>query len=197
MAESFAIVTSVLALVVSMITAWLTLFHRGRLRMTTPSMIAFGYDAGRAPGVFEPKVMVRCLLFSTGERGNAIETLFLRLRRGDSAYLFGVWGLQATTLERGGGLFVGRTGVTAWHHFVATSAACDFRFELGPYDLEVWARVDGQERATQLWAARVSLQEHAALTRHDGREQVWFDREPESGELIPRLRSAAGFDAAT
>jgi hypothetical protein len=65
MVEIVELVTSALARGVSIVTAWLAFFHRGRVQMSVPSMVVFGYDAG-GPGRFDPKVMVRCLLFSTG-----------------------------------------------------------------------------------------------------------------------------------
>jgi hypothetical protein len=130
MAEKFAVVISVLALAVSIVTAWLTFFYRGKVCMTSPSMIVFGYDSRSNSGVFDPKIMVRCLVFSTGERGHAIETLFLRLHYGEFEQAFSIWGINTERVERGGGLFVGKSGVTAWHSF-NISGDTDFKFNPG------------------------------------------------------------------
>lgn len=35
---------ALLALAVSVATAWLSYFHRGQVRMTEPSMVVFAYD---------------------------------------------------------------------------------------------------------------------------------------------------------
>ena len=109
MADPIAIATAVLALAVSIATAWLSYFHRGSIRMAEPSMVVFAYDPARPRRGFVPKVMVRCLLFSTGERGRIIETLFARMRIADSDYIFPVWGMDLDNkLVRGGGLLVAK-----------------------------------------------------------------------------------------
>lgn len=59
--ETASIVISVSALVVSVTTAWLTLFRRGTIRMTQPTLVYFGPD-GLGGG---PKVFLRTLLYST------------------------------------------------------------------------------------------------------------------------------------
>jgi hypothetical protein len=187
MSDTFAIATSVLALAVSIVTAWLTFFYRGSVRITAPSMVVLSYDARGSRDGFDPKIMVRCLIFSTGERGRVIETLFARLRNDASDELFPVWGMDADSkLVRGGGLWVGKIGVAAWQHFVANT---DFQFQPGTYTLEVFARVHGSNRPRKLWSTVLSLPQACAPSRHDGRDQVWFDREPQSGQLQPRLES--------
>lgn len=160
------------------------------IRMTVPSMVAFAYDGRGVRGELDPKVMVRTLLFSTGAQGHAIETLFLRLRRGGSEHVFPVWGVATDKLDRGGGLFVGKNGVTAWHHFVVSlGPARDFEFSTGTYELEIWARTDGLNGAVKLWAAELYLPANVSPSRHDGSEQVWFNRDPESGGFLARLES--------
>jgi hypothetical protein len=188
-----SIVLSVLALTVSATTAWLTLFHRGTIRMTAPSMVVFAYDGEGAPGHLDPKVMVRTLLFSTGAQGHAVETLFLRLRHGGSEHLFPVWGIATAgdDLDRGGGLFVGKSGVAGWHYLVSSGATRGFKFTAGEYDVAVLARTIGRKKAVMLWSEYVTLPDAASPTRHDGVDQVWFDRDPDSGTYFPRLESRA------
>lgn len=186
MGETIAIVTSVFALAVSIGTAWLTYFHRGAIRMAEPSMVAFGYDAADSRSGFVPKIMVRCLLFSTGERGRIIEALFARIRIAGSEYIFPVWGMDADNkLVRGGGLLVDKKGIVAWHHFVASSNGSNVSFKSGEYEVQVYARVHGRSRPVKLWSRALTVSQVVAPTRHDGSEQVWFDRLPE----------ADGFDA--
>jgi hypothetical protein len=187
MTDAITLATAVLALVVSVATAWLTYFHRGVVRMAAPSMVVFAYDRGSRSEVV-PKVMVRCLLFSTGERGRIVEALFLGLRHAASNHVFLVWGLDADDeLVRGGGLLVGKTGVVAWHHFVAQAEASGFRFEPGRYEVEVVARVHGRKRPLKLWHRDLLLAEAVTPTAHDGTDQVWFDRDPQSDEFSARL----------
>lgn len=76
-----SLVISILALVVSVTVAWLTLFRRGNLRMTRPVLVGFLYDLPAG----DPKVFFRSMLFATGKRGHILESIFLRLRRGDAS----------------------------------------------------------------------------------------------------------------
>jgi hypothetical protein len=69
-AANFGVVLSVVSLVISIIVAWLTLLRRGTLRMTQPVQIAFVYENGT-----KPKIFLRTLLDTTGERGYVIEGL--------------------------------------------------------------------------------------------------------------------------
>jgi hypothetical protein len=101
-----------------------------------------------------------------------------------------VWGIDADDkLVRGGGLLVGKAGVVAWHHFVAQGDGSDFRFEPGRYEVDVVARVHGRGRPVALWSRALLLAEAVSLTRHDGNEQVWFDRHPQSDEFLARLET--------
>jgi hypothetical protein len=69
-----SLIISVLALLVSIITAWLTLFRRGNLRMTQPLLVGFLYEQD------QPKVFFRAMLYATGKRGHIVESLYLRVR---------------------------------------------------------------------------------------------------------------------
>jgi hypothetical protein len=57
-ADPFSITVSVLALFISAVTAWLTLFRRGTVKMTQPTVIFFGPDHPRS-GEILPKIFLR------------------------------------------------------------------------------------------------------------------------------------------
>lgn len=80
-----SIVLSVLALIVSSATAWLTLIRKGRIVMTQPTQIYFGPDRHSKTA---DKVFFRTLLYVTGKRGHVIENMFVRLRRGETQQNF-------------------------------------------------------------------------------------------------------------
>jgi hypothetical protein len=84
-----AIVISFLALIVSAMTAWLTLFRIGTLRMTRPTVIFFGPDGPprQADGL---KIFLRTLLYSTAKRAQIVEGMYVRLRRGESVQTFNI-----------------------------------------------------------------------------------------------------------
>jgi hypothetical protein len=144
---------SVVSLLVSGVTLWLNWFRRGRLAMTKPAVIFFGYDA-------EPrlttKVFLRTLLYSTSARGQVVETMYVKLRRAGSEQIFSFWGYGETTkLTPGSGLFVGQTGVSYNHHFVLSVQHPDYEFVAGHYSIDVFARVVGRRSAIRL--AEISL----------------------------------------
>jgi hypothetical protein len=68
------------ALIVSVIVAWQTLFCRGSLRMTKPTLIVFTHEELSTPDRRTvPKIFLRTLLYSTAKRGWVIENMFVNL----------------------------------------------------------------------------------------------------------------------
>lgn len=179
-------IMSALALIVSVGVVYKTYLEVGSVRMAPPSMLILSFD--RAGGLFtrfDPKVAVRCILVSTGERGRIIEALYMKLRYGDDEHLLPIWGVaQDGPLVTGGGLFVPRSGVVAWHHFVATGASSTLRWRAGPYRFEILARLTGRSRTTLLWAADLQVPESEQVAKADGSQQVWFTRDPATGTYL-------------
>lgn len=163
-----AIVPSVIsgaALAISIITAWLTFFRVGKLKMTRPSLIFFGYDT--SPGKPDPKVFLRALLFSTSKKGQLIENLYVRLTRGESVQNFSGWFHGETNkLSVGSGLFVGQDGVATNHHFVLSPDQSSFAFQPGVYRLEVFGNVVGQTKALLFESELAVTSEHADALRN-------------------------------
>src|SRR5580658_10281039 len=144
MADPASLTISVLALGVSSVTAWLTLFRRGTVKMTQPTVIFFGPDIPRVSGRPQlPKVFLRALLFSTSKLGRVIECMYVALWRNETRQNFNVWVYGDERLVRGSGLFVGETGVEANHHFLTPQDENSFRFTEGRYTLDVFARLLG------------------------------------------------------
>lgn len=88
---------------------WLTLLRRGTVRMAQPPTVFFGPDGGHER---QPKIFVRGLLYATSTRGHIVESMFARVRRGDSSQAFPVWvcGEARNGLSRGAGLAVRADG---------------------------------------------------------------------------------------
>ncbi len=147
---------SVIALAISLFTLWFTILRRGTVRSTHPSFIAFRYDfVGKS--VPQAKIFFRALLFSTGKRGQVIESLFLRVREGARQTEFSFWGLGDKDLIRGSGLFVPETGVATNHHFNPVDAETLFLFSQGSYSLELVAKLVGKERLVSLWNVTLEM----------------------------------------
>jgi hypothetical protein len=179
---SFTIAT--LSLVVSLRVAWLTLLKPGELKMVRPSLIAFA----SAHGTDGPKVWLRSLLYCTSRRGLVVESLFVRLTRGETRQNFTFWACgERGSVMSGCGLFVGHDGVAQNHHFVLPMDGTSFSFQPGDYTLEVIGHVVNESAPVVLATIRLSLSEaHAKMLRGDG-EHVYFDWLPDSNRYTPHV----------
>lgn len=189
MADPIATTLSTLALGVSAVTAWLTLFRRGTLRMTQPTVVFFGPDAGRPPE-FKPhaKVYLRALLFATSKRGRVIESMHARLSRGESRQNFNIWVYGDDKLVRGSGMYVGETGVATNHHFLLPEDAREhFVFAPGAYHLDVFARILGEKRHRLLFSHIFEISESFAKALRSNDSGVYFDWGPDSMEYAAVL----------
>jgi len=84
-----ALLISAFALALSILTAWLTLFRRGTIKMTQPTQIFFGYDKSRDGDTNAwPKVFLRTLLFVTSKRGRVVENVYVKLTCADITQSF-------------------------------------------------------------------------------------------------------------
>ena len=185
------IVISALALLVSITTAWLTLFRHGTVKMTQPTVIYFGPDAGAGQDDPRPKVFLRTLLFSTAKRGRVLQCMHIALSRNETHQNFNVWVYGNDKLARGSGLFVGETGVEANHHFLAPRDGTSFRFTEGRYRLDVFAHLLGDERRTRLFSQTLEVSsELAAALAATPNAGLYFDWGPDTEGYLPHIQHA-------
>lgn len=171
--ELISVPISLFSLGISLGTFWLAFVKRGRLAMTKPTILFFGYDTVPKP---TPKVFLRTLLYSTSVRGQVVEGMFVKLRRGSEDRVFSFWGYgEAGKLMAGSGLHVSQTGVAANHHFVLSVHEGSYQFEPGRYDIDVFADVVGRKHPVLLSSIHLTLSPDlaATLANHDG---VLFER---------------------
>ncbi|MGA2903297.1 MAG: hypothetical protein ABSD98_05680 [Candidatus Korobacteraceae bacterium] len=190
MADPVSITISVLALGVSSVTAWLTLFRRGTVKMTQPTVIFFGRDTPRAgdqPSL--PKVFLRTLLFSTSKRGRVVECMYVALSRNETRQNFNVWVYGDERLVRGSGLFVGETGVEANHHFLTPRDENSFRFAEGRYTLDVFARLLGDSNHIQLFSQTLEISREDAAALAEPHAGLYFDWGPDSSRYLSHIET--------
>lgn len=123
------------ALFISTYTFWLTRIKNGKIKMTRPTIIFFGPDGN---GALHNKVFIRTLLYSTSDRGQYIQNMFIRLSRGESVQNFNVWVYDENGLARGSGLFISKTGIACNHHFLLPKDQENYPFLAGDYLLQVF-----------------------------------------------------------
>ena len=193
--ETISPVVSTIALIVSLITAWFTIFRRGSVRSTHPSFVAFRYDFVDKP-VVQAKVFLRTLIFSTGKRGLVIESLFLRVREGTRFEEFSFWGYGDKDLVRGSGIFVPETGVVTNHHFNPLHTENLFRFSHGTYRLELAAKLVARKRLVSLWTIELDVPAGTYDTSIARETVVFFNWSPEEQRYISSVEKRSGFTNA-
>jgi hypothetical protein len=184
MADPITATISVLALSISALTAWLTLFRRGTIKMTQPTVIYFGPDSGRSNESPRPKVFLRSLLFATSKRGRVIENMFVALSRNESRQNFNIWVYGNEKLVRGSGLFVGESGVEANHHFLIPRDGNDFRFSEGTYRMEIFAKLLGDHHQTLLFSQTLEISRENAALLEKSDAGLYFDWGPDSSRYL-------------
>lgn len=188
MPDPITLAVAVLALAISGTTAWLTLFRRGTIKMTQPTVIFFGPDAPRDKETgTSPKIFLRCLLFSTSKRGRVIESMHATLSRNETRQNFNVWVYGDEKLVRGSGLFVGETGVSANHHFLTPKDGSNFAFSEGIYYLQVFARLLGDKEGRLLFGYSLEIKREIANALEEPRTGLYFDWGPDSSRYIPHI----------
>ena len=185
---AFSDTISVLALTLSALTAWLTLFRQGTVKMTQPTVIYFGPDSRRPTSeIAHPKIYLRTLLFSTSKRGRVIESMHVALARNETHQNFNIWVYGDEKLVRGSGLFVGETGVATSHHFLAPKDGHDFRFTEGHYKLDVFAHLLGDRKKTPLFSQAVEISRDLAASLAERDTGLYFDWGPDSSRYLPHI----------
>jgi hypothetical protein len=188
MADPLSITISGLALAVSSVTAWLTLFRRGTVKMTQPTVIFFGPDTPRHHSENPlPKIYLRTLLFATSKRGRIIESMHVAVFRNETHQISisGVYG--DNKLVRGSGLFVGETGVALNHHFLTPSDGSSFRFSEGHYRLEVFAHLLGDRTPKRLFLQTLEISQEIAASLNQPGAGLYFDWGPDSSRYLPHV----------
>jgi len=179
MIEPITATISLLALGISAVNAWLTLFRRGTVKMTQPTVIFFGPDSGT-----QPKVFLRTLLFATSKRGRVVQSMHLTLSRSETQQNFNVWVYGDERLVRGSGLFVGETGIATNHHFLLPKDG-HFQFTEGLYRVDVFAALVGDSKRKLLFSQNLEISAGVAAQLAEPQAGVYFDWGPDSSRYLP------------
>jgi hypothetical protein len=182
MDKFFSIGISALALVVSIFTAWLTLFRRGTISMTRPSLIVF---CPEQPYGEREKIFLRTLLYSTSKRGNVIETMYVKLTNGCVSQRFDFWGYGSNSLSFGSGLFVGQEGVAHNHHFVLRKDLPRFNFPPGEYSVETFVTLVHRAGPIMLSRQHLSINQEQSDSINRKSSHLFFHWDPELASYIP------------
>jgi hypothetical protein len=188
-----SIVIAGLSLVVSVFAFWQTSLHKGKVKMTKPTIVALAFDGIKGP----PKVFLRMLLYNTSKQGAIIETMFLEIESNGVRQVFEVWGYGLgefyengrEKLVKGSGMYVSEQGVAYNHHFVAARNR-EYIFSSGVHTIKVYAIIKGKK--TKLSEIEVEVTEELAATLAKQTLNVLFDWSYESKSYIAQLEKPSG-----
>jgi hypothetical protein len=173
--EQASLAISILALLVSLATFWLTRLRRGSIKMTKPTVIFFGPDSS-----VDNKLFIRTLLYSTSERGQYIENMYIKLSRGETTQNFNIWVYgEPASLARGSGLFISKHGLSANHHFLLPKGNSNFEFKSGDYRLEVFVELV-HRKPKKLYTQELVINKDQAKALLDERAGIYFDWAPDT-----------------
>ena len=170
-----AIVIAIFSLFVAGLTAWLTLLRKGTIKMTQPTMIFFGRDPEGMS-----KVFLRTLLYSTSKRNQIVESMFVKVKRGETLQMFNLWVYGDTYLARGSGINVGADGLVCNHHFLTPKVGTTYAFLPSGYTMEVYASLVGRRSPLRLSTINLTLSDEHATAMRNKDVGVFFDWDPDS-----------------
>jgi hypothetical protein len=170
-----SIFISAVSLLLSITVAAFTLFRRGKLCMTQPTLVGFLHEGA------EPKLFFRAMLYTTGMRGRIVEALYLRVQSGEMDRTFSFWMYgEKNDLKIGSGLRVGEDGASFNHHFLSPRSSTSFGFLAGEYIIKVYATIVNRSTPVLLSEVKLSLSGELAAALRDQTNQVLFTRDPGS-----------------
>lgn len=176
-----SVAVACVALVISVLTLWITHLRRGTIRMTRPSQFYFGADGSKSSSLTgPPKIFFRALLYATSKRGRVLESMWVTLYRGEARQTFNIWVYGDEYLQRGAGLFVGETGVVTSHHFLLPENE-NFSFREGEYDVRIFGRLVGDDYVKPLMKQKLTVSAQNAEALASRNAGVYFDFGPISG----------------
>ena len=180
---NISIIISIIALTISGLTFWLTRIKKGVVNMTRPTIIFFGPDGG---GQKHNKVYIRTLLYSTSDRGQYIQNMFIRLQRGESVQNFNVWVYGDKQLSRGSGLYIDKSGIACNHHFLLPKDGNNYSFLAGDYLLQVFIETVDKS-PIKIFEQKLHLTKEQGNEMVDKRAGLFFDWAPNTQNYFSHI----------
>jgi hypothetical protein len=167
---------AILSFIVSIFTLWLVYFNKGKVKITKPTQIFFGRD-GNSP---HKKVFIRTLLYSTADRGQYIENMYVTLTRNKEKQNFNIWvyGDNHEGLHRGSGLYVGKSGIASNHHFLILEDKNNFKYTEGEYILDVYIELVNT-KPIKIYSQKLYIDNQQSLELLNNYTGIYFDWNPD------------------
>lgn len=151
--------------------------------MTRPTTIFFGPDGG---GAKHDKIYIRTLLYSSSDRGQYIQNMFIRLQRGETIQNFNLWVYDDQKLARGSGLYVDKSGIVCSHHFLLPNDDHNYVFLSGDYVLQLFVEtVDKKPR--KIFEQKLTVAKEQYDEMQANRWGIYFDWAPNTQSYISHI----------
>lgn len=173
--EIASITISILALLISVTTFWLTRLRKGLVRMTKPTVIFFGPDGQDSSS---KKIFVRTLLYSTSDRGQYIENMYVKLTNSKLVHIFNIWVYGDNILSRGSGLFISKHGLAVNHHFLTPKDNTNLKFIEGKYQLDIFVE-PVNSKPIKIYSQLLNISPKQANQLLKNNAGIYFDWAPE------------------
>lgn len=180
---------SFLALSISGLTFWMTRIKRGVVRMTKPTVIFFGPDGTGQ----DKKVFIRTLLYSTSEKGNYVQNMYVNLLKDNQIQIFNIWVYDDKGLVRGSGLFINKSGIASNHHFLMPKDGSAYEFIAGEYTLQVFVETVGN-RPKKLFEQKLILTKEQEEEINSKTAGLYFDWAPNTQSYFSHIDKRPNMD---
>lgn len=132
---------------------------------------------------YRTKIFIRTLLYSTSNRGQTVESLYVSLRSGKTVVQdFPIWIYGDEYIARGSGLYVSMEGVACNHHFLLPHDGSEFRLLAGDYCLRVYGKRVVDKIPIELASIQFSISTDEAIQLINENVGVYLDWVPDRQE---------------
>jgi len=177
-------IESTIKIIISVLKLCLTKIRRGTLKMTRPSIICFEGQNGNDG----PKIFLQTLLFATFDRGQYIQSMYIRVHRTETTQNFTIRGYDDSGLVLGSGIHISKTGRSTYLHFLLPKNE-NWDFLAGEYKLEIFAETINNKTKNIFEQILVVTKEQAETMSKDKRASVSFQWETNSNKYISHTTS--------
>lgn len=119
--------------------------------------------------------------------GQVLESMHVKLQRGESRLNFSIWVYGDGPLARGSGLHIGRVGIACNHHYLLPDDGADLRLLAGKYTLRVSAKRVTDAEPRQLTTITLSMSESNAKEVETENAGIYFDWGPDHQAYHPLI----------
>lgn len=147
--------------------------------MTRPTLIVLMHD-NLGAGEVIPKIFMRSLLYTTGNRGHVVQSMYLKIQQGEATQNFSIWGHgPQTELRFGAGMKVGPDGVDHNHHFNPPKNA-HYQYSPGEYVIETFAELADSGKRIRLSRTVVIVTPEQAEMLKSPDKSLYFEWGPDA-----------------